>query len=199
PFLLDELRNATGADRFTLLKALRKLGPDTLAPLAAALDSNDAQLKVDLLGVFKDRAATSVIPNLYYLIGSANQPDAVRRKAAETLAYLLDVPVTKLPSPKVALTTEADRYYRHQVKFADPNAVPVWRWDGKTVVPGWPGAPTVSASRAEEYYGLRYAGQALTIDPTYLPPQVVLLSLALDKGYERAGLTQQRATGALPA
>jgi hypothetical protein len=198
PFLLEELRNATGADRFTLLKALRKLGPDTLAPLAAALDSNDAQLKVDLLGVFKDRAATSVIPNLYYLIGSANQPDAVRRKAAETLAYLLDVPVTKLPSPKVALTTEADRYYRHQVPFANPNAVPVWRWDGKTIVPGWPGAPTVSASRAEEYYGLRYAGQALTIDPTYLPAQVVLLSLALDKGYERAGLTQPLAKAALP-
>jgi CheY-like chemotaxis protein len=196
PYLLEELRNATGSDRLTLLKALRQLGPDTLAPLAAALDSNDVQLKLDLLGIFKARAATAVIPDLYFLIGSTNQPEAVRRKAAETLAYLLDVPVTRLPSPKVALTQEADRYYRHQVPFANPNSVTVWRWDGKNVVAGWPGAPTVSASRAEEYYGLRYAGQALALDPTYLPAQVVLLSLALDKGYERAGLTQPLARAA---
>jgi CheY-like chemotaxis protein len=45
-------------------------------------------------------------------------------------------------------------------------------------------------SQAEEYYGLRYARQALEIDPTYRPAQVIFLSLALEKAYERAGLDQ---------
>jgi CheY-like chemotaxis protein len=190
PYLLDELRTATGAERLNLLKALRRLGPDTLAPMVAALDGNDVQLKVDLLDVFKQRAASAVVPDLWFLAGSSNQSETVRRKATETLAYLLETPANKLPSPKTMLTHEAERYYDHQVAFSNPEAVTIWRWDGKGVVAGWPGAPTVSATRAEEYYGLRYAGQALALDPTYQPAQVVLLSLALDKGYERAGLTQ---------
>ena len=48
----------------------------------------------------------------------------------------------------------------------------------------------VMASQAEEYYGLRFARQALDLDPAYEPAQIVFLSLALDKATERAGLDQ---------
>ena len=53
---------------------------------------------------------------------------------------------------------------------------------------GWPGAATIPATKAEEYYGLYFAGQALQLEPTHLPAQVVYLSLALEKGGEEAGL-----------
>ena len=46
------------------------------------------------------------------------------------------------------------------------------------------------ATRAEEYYGLRFAGQALALDPAYEPAQMVLLSLALEKAMEQAGSAQ---------
>jgi hypothetical protein len=67
------------------------------------------------------------------------------------------------------------------VSFGDPRSVVIWRWDGKGVVQGWPGTPTVTASQAEEYWGLRFARQALKLDPTYRPAQEVFLSLAVDK------------------
>jgi hypothetical protein len=52
------------------------------------------------------------------------------------------------------------------------------------------------ATQAEEYYGLRFARQALELDPTYEPAQIVFLSLALEKGYERAGLDKPLEAGA---
>jgi CheY-like chemotaxis protein len=187
PYLVEELLRLEPADRLPLLSALRQLGPETVPPLVAALDSDDTLLKGELIDVFQKRAAEEVVPNLWYLAASPTQPEAVRRKASAALASFLNVQASHLPPAKVALAREAERYFRHQVAFADPRAVTVWRWDGKGVVAGWPGAPTVTASQAEEYYGVRFAGQALALDPTYKPAQVVLLSLALEKGMERGG------------
>src|SRR5205814_354636 len=62
-----------------------------------------------------------------------------------------------------------------------PSAVIVWRWDNGIIVQGWPPASTISASKAEEYYGLRYARYALALDPEYRLAQEVLLALAVEK------------------
>src|SRR5262249_36186936 len=91
---------------------------------------------------------------------------------------------------------EAERYYRHDVHFPDRSGVTIWRWDNGHVVPGWPGARTVPMTAAEEYWGIRFANQALALDPTYRPAQIALLSLALDKGAEKAGLPQPLSKGA---
>jgi CheY-like chemotaxis protein len=190
PYIFDAMRAAQPAERATLVDALRRLGPETLDPIVAGLDSNDANLQLDLLGVLRSRAAVTAAPNLWFLAASPQRPEEVRRKAAETLAYFLGTTVKRLPEAKVALTREAERYYNHEVKFPNPAAVAVWRWDGKRVVEGWPGAPTIPASRAEEYWGLKYAGQALALDPAYVPAQVVWLSLALEKAQQGAGLGQ---------
>ncbi len=173
-----------------LLDALQRLGPDTIEPMIAALDSNDAPLQVDLIRIFMKRDANQVVPYLWFLAGSPAQPDDVRRQAAKALSYFLAIDATKLPPAKFPLTRQAERYYLHQVKFADPRAVTVWRWDQGRVVEGWAGAPSIPADKAEEYYGLRFASQALLIDPAFEPAQVVLLSLVLDKTQAQAGLDQ---------
>jgi CheY-like chemotaxis protein len=196
PALIDAVRTADGPERATLLDALRRLGSDVVPPMVAALDGDDAQLKVDLLDVLRRRDAREAAPNLWFLSASPAQPEMVRRKATEDLAQFLETDPSRLPPARAALTHEADRYYRHQVRFADPRAVTVWRWDNGRVVAGWPGAPTIPATAAEEYWGVRFAEQALALDPAYRPAQVVLLSLALDKGTERAGLAQPLAKGA---
>jgi hypothetical protein len=96
---------------------------------------------------------------------------------------------SKLLPAKIALTRLAEQYYQHKVLFADPNAVAVWRWDDATkkLVQGWPGAAVVTKDKAEEYYGTRFAKEALAFDPSYAPAQIVLLSLALEKGAALAG------------
>lgn len=190
PFLIDAIRASGPDQRVRLLDALRRMGPDAIEPMIAALDSKDWQLQVDILRIFQARAATQTIPYLWFLAGSPTQADAVRREATKALAYFLTIDPTRLPSAKFELTRLAERYYLHQVRFTDPRAVTVWRWDGEHVVEGWRETPTLSADKAEEYYGLRFAGQALVIDPTYVPAQVVLLSLILDKTQGKAGLDQ---------
>jgi CheY-like chemotaxis protein len=190
PYLIDAIRLSQPGDRSTLLTALRQLGPETVPAIVAALDSNDARLQVDLIDILRRRGTTEAVPDLWFLSASPKRHEDVRQKATEALAYLTGTSIGLLPSAKLALTQEAERYYRNQVKFPNAAAVSVWRWDGQHVVEGWPGAPTIPAGRAEEYYGLKYAGQALELDPAYAPAQIVWLSLALDRAQEGAGLGQ---------
>jgi hypothetical protein len=186
PELIRALREADGEERFAILSALPKLHEDTLPSLLAALDINDTPLRLELLDVLRQRAAAEAVPFLWHLAGSPQMPDTVRKKATDTLAYLLDVPAGRLQSPKAALTREAERYYQHQVRFPDPDDVTIWHWDDRQLIK----SVKNSARHAEEFYGLRFAQQALDIDPAYEPAQVVFLSLALERAVEQAGLDQ---------
>jgi hypothetical protein len=194
PYLIDDLQRAEPEERVRYLAALERLGPDTIEPMIAALDSNIPKLQIDLIRLFMKRYSRRVVelvtPNLWFLSASPSQPEEVRMQATAALVYFLETPAGKLPSARGELTRLAERYYLHRVRFIDPKAVLVWRWDGRRVVEGWPGAPTINADKAEEYYGIRYAGQALLLDPSYTPAQVVLLSLILDKTQSNAGLDQ---------
>jgi CheY-like chemotaxis protein len=190
PYLIDELKAADPGERVRLLDALRQLGPDTVEPLIAVLDSDDPRLQIDVLRLFIKRYAPQVVPHLWYLSGSSRQAEDVRRAATEALAFFLSVKPGLLPPAKVELTRLAQRYYLHEVKFPDPAAATIWRWDNGRVVEGWPGTPTVPADRAEEYWVRYYAGRALVIDPQYQPAQVVLLSLMLERAQLGAGLDQ---------
>ncbi|HKB39163.1 MAG TPA: hypothetical protein VKD72_22175, partial [Gemmataceae bacterium] len=121
-----------------------------------------------------------IAPFLWPLASPLERSDVVRTKARAILALLnnLDTP-DKLPPPKEALTAEAERYYYHRVRFTDPKQVPIWRYRGRPIVE----LINLPASTAEEYYGLRFARQALDIDPRYEPAQIIFLSLVLDKGH----------------
>jgi CheY-like chemotaxis protein len=197
PYLIESLQASPGDERVALLNALNEMlahNKTILPPLLAALDSDDPLLQVDLVNILRKQAATAATPYLWPLAGSPRQPKEVRQAATEALAYFEGVKPDKLLPAKFALTREAERYYQHKVTL--PEAVSVWRWNGTRVVLGWQGATTIPASKAEEYYGLRFAGQALDIDPTYQPAQVVFLSLALEKALEKTGLDVPLAKGA---
>jgi CheY-like chemotaxis protein len=193
PALIDALLRSTGdtGEHSSILSALPKLDASTIPPLTAALDMEEPGVRGELMDVLRKQGAVSAAAYLWYLADSPKQPEDVRKKALETLAAFLDVSANHLPPGKSALTQQAERYYQHQVRFTDPGAVVVWRWEGKQLV-----RETLSASQAEEYYGLRFARQALDLDPSYRQAQVVFLSLALDKAFERSGVDQSLAKGA---
>ncbi len=199
PYLLEELAARPEAERPVILSAISGLSIETVPPLLAALDMKDAKVRehvIDALRGRRDflglkREGIDAAPFLWPLASSVEPSERVRRKASEALALLYgyDSP-SRLPRAKVALTDEAERYYNHRVRFADPRRVPIWRYDGKKLFED----TSFTASKAEEYYGLRFARQALDIDPAYEPAQVVYLSLLLDKGHGPAAQEQPLGT-----
>jgi CheY-like chemotaxis protein len=183
PYLINELRTAQDEDRVAILDSLTRLGSDVVPPMLAALDTDDPRMLVELIEILVRRRASEAVPHLWFLSASESYPPTVRRKATEALSGFLKAVPSRLPPAKAALVREGERYYQHEVKFADPQAVPLWRWENKTVT-----LTTVPATKAEEYYAVKYSNQALLLDPAYQPAQLLLLSTALDKTYEQTGL-----------
>lgn len=197
PYVIDALKGATGEERANLVDAL--LGvvqprSDSVASVVAALDAEDDAVVLDLIRVLHANGVAEAAPGLWYLTAAPKRPEAVRQAARAALGYFTETHPDKLLPPKFALTREAERYFQHRIRL--PEQVAVWRWEGGKLVKGWPGAETVPAARAEEYFGLRYAGQALDLDPTYPPAQIVFLSLALERAMQRGGLDQPLAKSA---
>jgi CheY-like chemotaxis protein len=202
PALLEQLRFRPVEQRGVLVSALSEFGIDTVPPLLAALDIEDDALRGNIIDALRKRKdfillkskGTDPAPYLWPLAGPAQRSEAVRKKAQNALAVLFNVDTpTKLPLAKEALTAEAERYYEHRVRFADPRRVAIWRWDekNKKLLED----TSFTASKAEEYFALRFTRQALDIDPRYEPAQVLRLSLLLDKGY--APGTAEKPLGAL--
>jgi CheY-like chemotaxis protein len=191
PALIDTLiRSGASTDLHgAILSALPLLDSAIVPPLIAALDVDDPAIRAELIDVIRKRGENRAAPALFYL-SAGNQPDYVRAKALETLALFFGVKPDQLPPAHVALTENANRYYEHKVEFPDAAKVIVWMWDGKQLV-----SQALTASQAEEYYGVRSARRALELDPNYGPAQVVYLSLVVDKAMERKGLSEPLAKG----
>jgi CheY-like chemotaxis protein len=197
PQIIATLRQETDPYRLTLiLNVLPALPADTVQPLLVALVDipESSVLKIQLLrslgarrdlGQLPARVETDPLPTLEFLAASPRQANDVRRAAADLASRLLAVAPSRLPIAKAELTRFADRFYRHEAAFINPNAVPVWRWEDNRLA-----AYAATASQAEEFFGLRYARWALELDSSYEPAQVVFLSIATDKAMERGGLEQ---------
>ncbi|MBV9123812.1 MAG: hypothetical protein JO112_10685, partial [Planctomycetes bacterium] len=202
PFLIQTLRTTTDSSvRSKILETLAKLKRDIDPPLLAALDLEDDNLLVELIHVLRQRADTGAVPNLWYLSAAPQRANLVRQEARKALAYFQEVKEDNLPQPKAALTQEAEKYYQHRIAFPNPltgvqlqgdtRMAVVWQLQNQQLV-----SKVMTISQAEEYYGLRFARQALDLDPAYHPAQVVFLSVALEKGVERAGVDQPLGRGA---
>jgi hypothetical protein len=187
PALIDVLiKPRTPALRLEVLKVLEQMGPVAIPAMIAALDSDNPRLKLDLLDILHRRYARyarEIVPHLWYVAFNKSENGEVRKKATAILADFLDVRPSNLPPVLPALTHDAERYYQHQVPFPGKTAV-IWRWTGRGV-----SQSSVPSTLAEEYWGLRFARQALDLDPGYQPAQVIFLSLAVEKAMQRGGLS----------
>lgn len=197
PPMIKEMKESIAAerDKFTaIVSAIPYLSRESMPAFLAALEMDDPIMRAGIVEGIRRRTDLlqliaqydqNPIPHLWHLAASPKHPDYLRKLAAETLSQLLQIHPEKLPPARSELTREAQRYYHHKMRYADPTNVVLWKWDGKDLV-----SETANASRAEEHYGLKFAQQALDIDPTYQPAQITALSIAVEKGVENAGLDQ---------
>jgi hypothetical protein len=188
PYLVEALRNTTGTPhnlrvQEAILKLDRSAVPSIIEVLkpASDKDAKDTDLRPIVLDLLRRRADDRIAPYLWYLSSSLKVAPSVRAQAKEGLAQLLQVDPELLPPAKVALTRLAEDYYQHRVRFAEPKRVRIWPWDGQKIEP----TPVVlNASEAEQYFGNRYAKEALDLDPAYQPAQIIYLSLRLEREYQ---------------
>jgi hypothetical protein len=170
------------ADHPTIVSTLLRGDPAVVPPLLAALDAPEEDVKATILTILTQRADRRLLPYLWYFSGKQGLSPSFLDLVARAKRALL---VGELPpgGPRELLTKEAESYYLHRGALAADSNPTVYRWDDREGILEAKGTRT----QAEEYYGIYWARKALELDPAYLPAQVVLISLALEKSVERNG------------
>ncbi|MBV8229092.1 MAG: HEAT repeat domain-containing protein, partial [Planctomycetaceae bacterium] len=172
------------ADRATTVRNLARLGRPVVPPLIATLDGGDTRLVSDAAEALGRIGDPRAVPPLVSLAARSPATSPSLAAVRDAIRHLTGRPSESQPwSPVRLLTVEARKYHLHEVQFpGDP--VVLWIWDEARKQP----VPVqVSRSEAEAYFGLRLAREALQLDPSDVPAQVVLLGLALEKALERTG------------
>lgn len=180
PYLIQELQrpSLSAEDRGTIVHNIGRLDRSAGPPLIATLDSGNDALTRDAIEALAMMGDLRAVPQLTFLAGKGN------RTAATAIEVMTSRPWTGLTrSPVGVLTDEALRYHRHEVRFPSGNIL-IWLWDDAQKVPV---SREISQADAEAYFGLKYAREALALDPSHLPAQVALLSLALEQAVARVG------------
>jgi hypothetical protein len=187
PYLIKALQESVDQPLHgRLVDALIRLDPETVPAYLEVLKARNAKdaaapdLRLTLLEILKARGDKRAIPYLWHLSSSPRYPAVVRRQARDLLAYLRNEDPDRLPPAKAVLADLADRYYRHQVKFPDPKRIQLWLWTGQVIATE---PLTLPPAQAEELFGLRYAREALDLDPAYVPAQTAFLNMTLDRTY----------------
>lgn len=183
PAMIDVLRDpAQQSLHGPVFSALLKMDNDIGPPLLVALDSKSDFVKSTIVDVFTQRADSRIVPDLYHLSQAGSSSASLKAKAKEWLMKFLGKNEKDLGVPKVELVNAAELYHHHNIDLSGQK-LNVWTWNDQTGLSGQP----ATASQVEESRGIAYARKALDLDPAYRPAQIELLSIALDKLYERGG------------
>ena len=173
-------------DHALLVRNLGRLDGTAIPGLAAMLESPEPSLAIDAataLGLIGDPAA---LPFLAFPAAFPGERRPGVKQAAQTAFSRLTGRPFSAPAAARVLTAAAWAYHRHQVEFNDDPPV-IWKWDAAKGAP----APTeTSPSAAEAALGLRFAREALRLNPLDHDAQVAQISLALEKSIEVTGFTQ---------
>lgn len=186
-YLIDALRINVGKPLHRrLIDAMEQFDAEMVPGWLEALkakdagDAGDADLRLTLLGIIERRADKRAVPYLWHMGSSKMYSPQVNARAKAVLSQLTSYEPATLPPAKIALVELAERYYQHKVKFPPGKSIRVWPWDGAKLAVK---PVELTPRQAEEFYGLRYAREALDLDPTYLPAQIAFLNLTLDRAY----------------
>jgi hypothetical protein len=167
-------------DRAAIVHNIGRLDRGAGPALIAVLDSGDDLLVRDAAEALAAMGERRAVPQLTYLAARGN---ATAGTAVEVLTHRPWTGVGR--SPVRELTDEALRYHLHQIRFPG-DTVLIWVWDDGEKAPV---SREVSRADAEAYFGLKYAREALALEPSNADTQALLLGLALEQAVDRAGYT----------
>lgn len=187
PYLVESLRVNVGKPLYDRVRDLMfEMDSDTVPGYlemfraANPTEAKELEPRLTLLKLTVARGDQRIVPYLWHMSASPQYPLPVRQAAQQALQTFLKVDVVNLPPAKFALTDLANDHYYHRVRFPT-KVVKLWPWDGKQIATK---PVELTPTQAEEFFGLRYARQALDLDPKYQPAQVVLLNLMLERTLE---------------
>ena len=208
PFLVEQFRTTRDTDLVAgIVGAIGKLEGHTMAGWIAALDGMTPEQQFAVITAISQRpdlvalqseAQTDLTPYLWRIVSrppESPEGNPTLRALAEGLLNKLR-PGSKVASriPEAELVAIARTFYDRTARFGSvknnpdgTSTVPVWVWESQEPT----GAKLVKLedvplSRAEEYYGLRYARWALERRPDYEPAQSLILSLAAERAITRS-------------
>ncbi len=183
PFLIDALRRPglSRQEHDFLVKNMGRLETSAVAPLAAVLESSEPVLASDAATALDSIGDPEAVPFLMFPAAAPGAAPALRAAAQAAIARLTGRPFAEQPrTPVQVLTSAAWSEHRRQPEFVQETVV-VWVWDPAKNAP----VPReVSAVEARTILGLRFAREALRLDPRNRSAQVAQLSLALAKAVE---------------
>lgn len=187
PYLVESLRVSLGRPLYDRVRDLMLEMDSSIVPayleIFKASDANDAkelEPRLTLLDVTVKRGDRRIVPYLWHLSAAAMYPEPVHKAARRALALFLKSDVATLPPAKIALTEMAADYYDNRVRYPT-REVRVWRWEGGQLATK---PDVLTPTQASEFFGTRYAKEALDLDPKYVPAQILLLSLLLEQRSE---------------
>ena len=192
--MVEQLRTTTDVQlRAGILGAVSRLGVETVPGFLAATDGLPDDLKLgilrgvaarqDVLGLLS-AAETDFVPHLwYYSAAKADGSRALRDFASTTLETLAGAGASRR-KPEAELVAIADRFARRTARFRTPDRVRLWTWDPTRMNVA---VTDATRSQAEEYYALKYLRWALDLRPTDPTAQELFLTVAIERGVERAG------------
>ncbi len=186
PYVIDALNtpNLSATDQLLITHNVGRLDRSAVPPLIASLASSNARLVHDVAEALGEIGDARAVPELTYLAASGERGGTVQEAARRAIGRITKLSFdAQRDSPVRVLTQDARKYHVHGVEFpGDP--VLIWVWNPTRNVPE---PRQVTRSEAEGYLGLRSAREALNLDPSDVPAQVAFVSLAVEKGVERAG------------
>ncbi len=170
PALLEALRDpARQALRLPILQALPQIDRPALNPLLAALDADDAVLKVDIIQALARIGDARAAPYLLALAQSDDADQQIRQAARDALRVMtLPAEIDRDAPAARALMTLAEWYYANRGSVAADERLDtanVWYWRDGVLVD-----VAVPTEIFDEVMCMRLCNQALQIDSDYAAP-----------------------------
>lgn len=192
PGLLTVLNNPALADRHeAAMLAVLKIGEPAVPLLIGALNAPNELLRATVATVLGHLRSATAVPYLWYPALARDGSPEVRAAAREALQKILklnapglDRLATDRTVPRMLESVREHFRNAYPWKTDDAGLATLWVWDEAqgTVV-----ARQMTAEEASEITGLRFAREALVIEPHVRSAQVLYLCLALAADVRRSG------------
>lgn len=130
PFMLDAMADSSRKEELpNIIWALPQIGRDAIRPLAAALQTENVDVKIEIIKALGKIGYPQSLAYLRYVVEKDDSTELV--KLAEESIKLIDPAAAKIPAAELFYRLAEDYYY-HAESLApaeDANSANIWFWD----------------------------------------------------------------------